>query len=436
MIDGQRVGHPDVLPALPNGNLVYPRRQDWAFLKLDGVSWCSIEGLRVINCWPCFLYAQEVRGIAIRRCTIEGGTYPLFFRDPVQPARLSTDLVVEACSWRQDLSADHFNWSKADWRELHGGREGSVVFKTLRHLNGAFVGSCDIGGSMRLRGNDISDAYNGFRLGLSADLRGRGEAEIRRRNRDIEISGNVFTRVRDNPIEPESHAYNWIVRHNTMLDCHTWFSMDAVAGGYWYIYGNLGWFRSRQGGPKSTMGKVMKFSMGAEPVPDKPIYFFNNSWFLRCPIAAGDPHPDEYHIENLVFLNNAIQYCKPRTPAVAEQVPPLCQAGTTYLANIRWIAELGTIDHTICDHPDFPATLRQHGHEVNGVLATRPLFTYAEAGDLTLAGDSEARGGAAALSLARPGRASILVQPVDHGAWQGTALIAVPELEAAPFPSV
>ena len=258
-----------------------------------------------------------------------------------------------------------------------------------------------------------------------------GDAAIRRRNRDVEISGNSFTRVRDNPVEPESHAYNWIVRHNTMLDCHTWFSMDAVAGGYWYVYGNLGWFRSRQGGPKSNMGKVLKFSMGNEPVPDKPIYFFNNSWFLRCPLAAGDPHPDEYHIEKLVFLNNAIQYCKPQTPPVAGQPLPLCQTGVAYMTNIRWIAELGTIDHTVSDHPDFPVSLRQHGHEARGMRATKPMFTYADAGDLTLAVDSEARGWAAPLDLERPDGSHIEVRPADRGAWQGTALIAVPELEAA-----
>lgn len=430
VIDGRQVGHPDILPSLPNGNLVYPQRQDWAFLNLGGASWCIVEGLRIINCWPCFIYGQEVNGIVVRRCAIESGTYPLFFRDPAQSARLSSDLVVEDCGWRQDLSADHFNWSKADWRELHGGREGGVVFKTLRHFNGAFVGSCDIGGRVRLRNNEISDAYNGFRLGLSAAVRKMGDAEIRRRNRDVEISGNSFTRVRDNPVEPQSPAHNWIVRHNTMFDCHTWFSMDAVAGGYWYIYGNRGWFRTRQGGPRSNMGKVLKFSTGEEPAPDAPTYFFNNSWFLRCPLAVGDPTPDEYHIRHLTFLNNAIQYCRPRTPAVAGDPPPLCEAGVRYLANVRWTPDLGTIDYTLCDHPDFPATLRQRGHEAHGMAATRPIFTYADAGDLTLALDSEARGSATPFDLRRPDGTTVPVRPADRGAWQGAALIAVPELEA------
>ena len=436
VIDGLQVGHPDLLPSLPNGNLVYPRRQDWAFLNLDGAAWCTVEGLRVINCWPCFLYAQEVNGIVIRRCAIEGGTYPLFFRDPAHSSRLSRDIVVEECGWRQDMSADHFNWSKADWRELHGGRDGATVFKTLRHFNGAFVGSCDIGGGMRLRNNDISDSYNGFRLGLSAEVRAMGDAAIRRRNRDVEISGNSFTRVRDNPVEPESHAYHWIVRHHTMLDCHTWFSMDGVAGGYWYIYGNRGWFRTRQGGPKSNMGKVLKFSMGSEPVPDTPIYFFNNSWFLRCPLAVGDPTPDEYNIRNLTFLNNAIQYCRPRAPPTTGSPPPLCESGVRYMANIRWTADLGTIDHTLSDHPDFPAVLRREGHEAHGATATRPIFTYADAGDLALSVDSEARGSATVISLRLPDGSDISVRPADRGAWQGVALIAVPELESASRPLV
>lgn len=367
---------------------------------------------------------------------VRGGTYPLFFRDPPGATRPSRDILVEGCDWRQDTSEDHFNWASADWRHLHGERgEDNVLRIQLRHFNGAFFGSCDIAGRVTLRGNRIFDAYNGFRLGLSRETRCRFPDAVRRLNCDVEISGNSFTRVRDNPVEPESHALNWIVRHNTMFDCHTWFSMDAVMGGYWYFYGNLGWFRTRQGGPESTMGKVLKFSSSpTEPVPDKPVYFFNNSWFLRCPVAAGKA-TKEYRIRQLTFLNNAIQYCKPRQPAVSGQPRPLCEASMHYIDHMIWSPSPGTIDHTICDHPDFPKkVLRAHGHETNGISALRPIFVDAANGDLRLSADSEARRTGTLLKLIPPGGGEpIDVHPADRGAWQGAALISVPELETAPF---
>jgi hypothetical protein len=306
-----------------------------------------------------------------------------------------------------------------------------VLHKALRHYNGAFVGTCDIGGRIVLRGNHIEDSFNGFRLGLSREVRAMGDAAIRRRNRDVEISKNHFTRVRDNPVEPENHAYNWIVRHNTIVDCHTWFSMDAVAGGYWYIYGNLGGFTSRQGGPKSNMGKVMKLSSAdSEPMPDAPVYVFNNSWYLRCPVLAGDPPPDDYRIRGLNFRNNAIQYCAPQQEPVPGRKLPVCEAHVRYIANLRWASALGTIDDTISNHCAFPASLQQHGHEANGIAAKRKIFNAGAAGDLTLDANSEARGTGVAFDLVLPDGSRIAVYPADRGAWQGPALIAVPELES------
>jgi len=436
VIDGEQIGHPDILLGLGNGSLTYPRWEDWAFFKLDGAAWIEFDGLRTVrNCWPCVVHGRGVAHIVVRDCMVTGGTYPLFFRDPPGAERLSRDLLVEDCRWRQDTSEDHFNWAKADWRHLHGELGGDGVMRTLlRHFNGAFFGSCDIGGRVTLRGNQIFDSYNGFRLGLSKATRDLGDTAIRRLNRDVEISENLFTRVRDNPVEPENHAHNWIVRHNTMLDCHTWFSMDAVTGGYWYVYGNRGWFRTRQGGPESTMGKVLKFSSSPEePVPDKPVYFFNNSWFLRCPVAAGKPGK-EYRIRELTFRNNAIQYCTPREPVVAGQPRPLCELGMLYIDHMIWSPSPGVIDHTVSDHPDFPDVLHMHGHEKDGIVATRPIFIDAANGDLRLAATSEARGKGVLLRLAVPGGGKTIdVNPADRGAWQGAALISVPELETAPF---
>src|SRR5262249_51296602 len=145
-------------------------------------------------------------------------------------------------------------------------------------------------GNVVVRGNKIKDAYNGVRMKADKD----DPSTI---NANIHVYGNEFTRIRDNPIEPEVSAYNWNVRHNQLVDCHAWFSFDGVTGGFWYFYGNTSTFTSRQGPANTfghTMGRVLKLSYESKPrsedserVPCKPWYVFNNSWHLRCPVVGG-----------------------------------------------------------------------------------------------------------------------------------------------------
>src|SRR5215217_2953714 len=80
-------------------------------------------------------------------------------------------------------------------------------------LNGALFTAKDILGNVRIAGNHVIDAYNGIRVRLSdaclASPRCRERA-----NAGFEIVGNTFERIRDNAIEPEGRAEQWIIKHN------------------------------------------------------------------------------------------------------------------------------------------------------------------------------------------------------------------------------
>ena len=56
----------------------------------------------------------------------------------------------------------------------------------------------------------------------------------------MNVSGNTFRFIRDNPIEPEDQAQEWIVKHNLFENAHAWISTDGVSGSGLYVFGNRG----------------------------------------------------------------------------------------------------------------------------------------------------------------------------------------------------
>jgi hypothetical protein len=275
-----------------------------------------------------------------------------------------------------------------------------------------------------------------------------GLADLPNTNADVHIYDNDFIRIRDNPVEPEVAAWNWHVRHNRLLDCHSWFSVDGVRGGYWYFYGNTGRFESRQGEPGKgahTMGRVLKLSYavnplrsGSERVPDYPWFVFNNSWHLRCPIVGGaagnlpDVGEGPDFTAKLDFFNNAFAWCSP-----ARDGAWVCE----WIEMLRYLDLAGspatTFDRDICNREDFFDELaRQHHAEANGLPAKRPIFMNAAAGNFALAGNSEAQdtGAVRGVCLARSD-AETELRPqangkLNRGAVQDYGLVQVPALEA------
>ena len=413
-----------------------PGLTDFAFLQIDRCEYIVIDGLKIEKCWPSILFVRNTRHLQVRNGTWRNGTYAVFAKE-----KNTSHILIENNEWQQDDSPEHDLWLKFDWARAHGD-EGSDGM--LRYFNGGFFSSKGIAGKVVIRRNRIMDAYNGVRM--------KAESASPRQsppmNADVHIYDNKFIRIRDNPVEPEVFAFNWHVRHNSLLDCHAWFSFDGVTGGYWYFYGNTAHFQSRQGPHGShdghTMGRVLKLSYEMRPrdaetegVPIFPWFVFNNSWHLRCPLIGGanptvpanGEGPD--FTARLDFFNNAFDWCNPLADG-----PWLCE-WTETIRNFDLVRTFDSqFDYDICDLPNFFSILAEAGRgEAHGLRATRPIFNGSASGDFTLAGNSEALSSGWVRGVERPTAGSAGLRPqadgsLNRGAVQDYGLIEVPDLEA------
>ena len=417
-----------------------PTADDPALLYLEGCQHVVIDGIRACDFWPVIFNIRNASHLVIRNCALRHATFAIFAK-----GKNVSHVLIDKNTWQQDDSPDHLLWTTHDWARAHGGEGADGM---LRYFNGGFFAGKGIRGNVVLRRNRIMDAYNVIRLKW-------GDVPVTPDvmpdfNADIHIFDNDFIRIRDNPIEPEVCAFNWHVRHNRILDCHSWFSVDGVTGGYWYFYGNVGQFTSRQGLPTGlghTMGRVLKLSYQTTPpeeseregVPIHPWYVLNNSWHLRCPIIGG-AHPTQPAIgegpdftSHLAFLNNAFQWCDPRI--YGDRV---CESAEMILSYDPRRSIGASFDYTLCDRPDYLAYMRGIQCEANGLEATRPIFAKPKCGqyDFKPATKSNALDSGLLATLERPGNAApvaVLAQAngkLNRGAVQDYGLTSIPELEA------
>jgi hypothetical protein len=436
-ISGGKVPDPhwgDGSPAA--GQPAKPAIAEFAFLTIDSCAFVTIEGLKIKDCWPTIISIKDSHHLTVRDCDLRHGTYAIFAK-----GASTSHLLIERNRWQQDTSPEHLLWTVIDWARAHGGEGADGAY---RYFNGGFLSSKRIRGNVVVRKNIISDCYNGIRL--KANDTALSPAQLPSNNADVHVVDNDFIRVRDNPIEPEVAAYNWHVRHNRLLDCHSWFSFDDVVGGFWYFYGNSGRFESRQGQPGAeahTMGRVLKLSYQANPpsegsdgVPTHPWYVFNNSWHLRCPLVGGGnptlpPVGEGPDITaHLDFFNNAFVWCDQ-----SRYGDLLCETADL-LHNFDWPHSPQTaFDFNICNRRDYFSYFRvQRQGEEHGILASRAIFRDPAAGDFELTPDSEAARSGRGGTIAMPGAAAALRAQADgtinRGSAQDYGLIQVPALEA------
>jgi hypothetical protein len=416
-----------------------PDVTDFAFLIIDECSHVVIDGLKIRDCWPSILLVKDTKYLQIRNCVWRNATYAIFAK------KATSHLLIEDNEWQQDDSPGHDLWLTLDWERAHGNEKSDGLF---RYFNGGFLSSKAIIGKVVVRHNRIMDAYNGIRL-KADDSHAPTPAEMPLANADIHIFDNDFIRIRDNPTEPEFCAYNWVVRHNRLLDCHAWFSFDGVTGGFWYFYGNTGSYSSRQGPFNTfghTMGRVLKLSYEKRPrdtasegVPIHPWFVFNNSWHLRCPIVgganatlptAGDGEGPDFTAQ-LSFFNNAFDWCN-----VALDGPWLCEM-IDLVHYFDMARSPGTsFDYDICDRADFMGYFAFAGQgESHGLVATRAIFEDAAAGCFALADGSEALGSGWVRTVDLPQAATAAIRrqadgSLNRGAVQDYGLVEVTDLEA------
>ncbi|WP_027184461.1 right-handed parallel beta-helix repeat-containing protein [Desulfovibrio inopinatus] len=328
-----------------------PNDDTYAFFRLVDCAWIEFEDFHVRGCWPSFLYLKNSRYITVRNLEAQDSQYFIFGR-----GYDTHHILIEDTTWNQDPTGSL--WTDIEWAD---DKVGCYYF-----YNGGILGSDRISGSVVLRGNRILNSFNAFRLKGS---KSKEEEDIFSQNLNLEVYNNIFENTRDNPVEPEKCAVNWHIRHNIIKNAHAWFSFDNVAGGYWYIYGNRGYYTSEPGQPRDPNrgGKVFKFKYNNKmPYPSRPNYVFNNSFMLRSFLIKAGATKLFNHAGNIVL------FCIPNGD-------PICNPDATFIAadflKYGW-DDTVQFDFDLTNKP-FPERFTTENQEANGEVD--PDFHFVDA---------------------------------------------------------
>ncbi len=266
-------------------NSMLPDSTHFAFFKLFDCNWLEFEHFAVDSCWPSFIYMENSTYVTVRCVTAEDGRYLVYAR-----GENTHHVLLEGNHWRQDPTGSM--WADLAWIDSKKRR--------YYYYNGGLFGSYGIPGSVVIRNNLICDAFNGVRMKVKSD-------QTPSANHNVEIRGNTFLRIRDNPVEPERGATNWWITGNTIVDAHAWFSLDGVGGSNWYYLGNTGWQATKPGEcawDANQGGKIYKFDPTG-PFPDGNVFAAHNSWQIDfCMIKEGTTR-------YFTHVNNAVLFGRP-----------------------------------------------------------------------------------------------------------------------------
>ncbi len=332
-----------------------PNDDTYAFFRLENCAWIEFENLHVRGCWPTFLYLKNSRYITVRGLEAQDSQYFIFGR-----GYDTHHILIENTTWDQDPTGSI--WTDVEWAD---DKVGCYYF-----YNGGIVGSDRISGSLILRNNRIINSFNTFRLKGS-----KKDEDILSQNMNLEVYENLFENTRDNPVEPEKSAVNWHIRHNIIKNAHAWFSFDNVAGGYWYIYGNRGYYTEEPGQPRDPNrgGKVYKFKYNDKmPYPSLPNYIFNNSFMLRSFLIKDGATEHFNHAGNIVL------FCIPDGNPICNPDAAFIAAG--FLKN-GW-NETVQFDYDLTNKP-FPERFTQENQEANGCVDPNFQFENVCQGNFT-----------------------------------------------------
>ncbi|NMC49134.1 MAG: right-handed parallel beta-helix repeat-containing protein [Desulfovibrio sp.] len=340
------------LGGVPHDSML-PQMKHFAFFKLADCAWIEFENLHVSSCWPTFLYIQDSSYVTVRDIVCTDSRYMVYAR-----GQTSHHILLERNHWRQDPT--NSVWRDILWLDSKR--------KRYFYYNGGIFGSYGISGSVVIRDNIIQDSFNGMRM--KADKKARDS-----QNHNVEFYGNRLERVRDNPVEPERSAMNWWIHHNDIRDAHAWFSLDEVAGGYWYFFGNRGVSKDVPGTSldPNRGGKVYKYDAEG-PMPDKPVFAFNNSYWLRSSLIKEGATTLFTHRDNAVLF-----------PPQTEPGPDQRFLGPNFMPD-GWVPGV-SFDHDLTNVP-WPPKITDNAQEQNGRMDPEARFVDPDKHDLHLAGQT------------------------------------------------
>ncbi|MEM6676441.1 MAG: right-handed parallel beta-helix repeat-containing protein [Pseudomonadota bacterium] len=334
---------------------------------LRRVSGLILSDLGFEDCWLSAVAAINSRRIALRGARIHGSTAGFL---AAATGGLSADahsFVVADTHWIQspggyrsdkkpcanphrDLRCAVDVWDDLPWGVAH--------HHLWRPLNGGLFVSYDIAGNVLFERNVLERAFNGIRM----------TSRRPRTGRNVTVQGNRFRMIRDNAVEPEQRAENWVIKHNVFENNHAWLSTDGVSGRGFYIFGNRAFYdpeampgtRCRDDvawvdspflmGLAGDEGRYQRLNVSHDPsavtckghyrgailkTGDKrkagfpyldSIAIFHNSWQSRSPLWGNK------HASPLVHANNLIEFagCGLDGPWHCRQIPTperYCQEG-------------------------------------------------------------------------------------------------------------
>ncbi|MEM9107798.1 MAG: right-handed parallel beta-helix repeat-containing protein, partial [Pseudomonadota bacterium] len=398
-----------------------------------------VKNLQFKRCWPTAVYLDDcqhvqLEGLKIREGTIAIGANGLTTRD----------ITVCDCHWQQDVSNDHKMWNSIAWSAIHGasGNGGTSVDPDAdyRAWDGDFFRAWDVSGNIVIRNNTISDAFNGIHFFNRIDQLAPGVNPKslqynggRRSSANVLIEKNTFTRIRDNAIEPEYFAWNWVVRHNIFADCYRPFSFDLDRSGWFYIYGNYGWVKNppSEGKPGLDRNKCSHFKLGGLQQNEGNIHVFFNSWYYE----KGKGIFPKGALKNLRHQNNAIGFKNANKARMFGDTSSLQQRGLLASDAFasddlsrhftrQWDALHYNIvfDGDIAEDADFPGIFRNLGFALGSKSKPgAPGFAAPEAEnpDLTLDENAPALKASIAMAIELPDNTIHQIQEGMHvGAYQ------------------
>lgn len=390
------------------------------FFCFTDCDWITVRGFYVIGVWPTIFAILNSRHIVIDNIHMQESTYAIFAE-----GNTTEDIVIENSSWVQDITKGDL-WFRIGWNRMHD----EINPGDSRAYDGDFFRSIDIKGNVTIRNNVIAHAFNAIHL--------YNKPRSPTLNNDVKIYGNTFNYIRDNVVEPEFAASNWWIYHNRIFNCHKWISFEMQLSGYFFVFGNIGWFDSLPGPIADSQfgGAVLKLPPSTQPAPGKH-YVFHNSWFLRSSYIKKKRLARFYH------FNNAIEYCNPGNHGAFEGQPMCVPAkpffgkgasippASPYNERKQFTREWQELDikffNDVIAHQDYPDNLRLMGYDIGEAAAGSPAFRGPMAGDFRLERVSPCRGRAAGhdIELA-DGKTWSIPEGGDIGAFQGEQLFLPP----------